>query len=103
MEQKKHSILNTKYIDLKNLLISKKYKETENIVKKELSINENKLDAQLWVFLGEALMYQGFGKIAAKVFNRAWLLDPNAQWVEGVKRVLENIEEGSEREDIVNF
>jgi len=100
MEKEKDISLNIGCIEIKNLLVCKKFKEAENKVKIELIKKDKKIDAQLWVYLGEALMHQGFGKAASKVFNRAWLLDPNAQWVESIKGVLENVKQGSEKEDI---
>ncbi|WP_248929955.1 glycosyltransferase [Paenibacillus hamazuiensis] len=58
------------------------------------------IDAQAWVFLGEALMRQGFGVAAQKVFNRAWILDPEAAWVQGINRELRKTTPGTERPDI---
>ena len=60
-------------------LKQRRYKAAE-IAAKDL-IRLNSLDAQVWVFLGEALMHQGYGDAANKVFQRAWLLDPEATWV----------------------
>lgn len=100
MCQEKEITSKTRYVEIKNLLISKKYREAENMVKEEFNNNYKKLDGQLWVFLGESLMYQGFGKAAGQIFNRAWLLDPNAQWIYSVKSALKNVEEGAKREDI---
>lgn len=42
--------------------------------------------AQLWVFLGESLEHQGLEREAWASYDRAWMLDPEASWVEGVQR-----------------
>lgn len=63
-------------------------------------LRHSPLSAQVWVLLGESLMHQGLGGIAWKVFNRAWLLDPEALWVPSVKKALEGRPKGTFRQDI---
>jgi tetratricopeptide (TPR) repeat protein len=58
------------------------------------------LEAQPWVFLGQALLKQGYGTAARKVFDRAWLLDPEASWVAQIQLELQGTPEGSPRADI---
>ncbi|WP_192811454.1 glycosyltransferase [Alicyclobacillus hesperidum] len=41
-----------------------------------------KLNAQLWEFLGEALEHLGEYDAAWAAYDRAWLLDPQAEWAE---------------------
>lgn len=79
-------------------LKQRRYKAAE-IAAKDL-IRLNSLDAQVWVFLGEALMHQGYGDAANKVFQRAWLLDPEATWVVPVMDALKSVPLGDERVDI---
>lgn len=80
------------------LLKQKNYKEAELEAKER--IRANSLEAQNWVFLGEALMHQGYGSAATKAFYRAWLLDPEATWVVPVLDALKEIPSGDERLDI---
>lgn len=80
------------------LLKQKNYKEAELAAKEH--IRANSLEAQNWVFLGEALMHQGYGSAATKAFYRAWLLDPEATWVVPVLDLLKEIPAGDERVDI---
>jgi len=54
------------------------------------------LTAQLWVYLGEALLRLGYGRAAGKAFERASLLDPQAAWVEAVDAALRNVADGPE-------
>ncbi|NMP23567.1 glycosyltransferase family 2 protein [Sulfobacillus harzensis] len=44
-------------------------------------LGRNRVEAQAWVFLGEALEHQGQGPAAWRCFERAWILDPQAAWV----------------------
>ncbi len=57
-------------------------------------LQSNPLSTQAWVYLGEALIKQGFGQAARKVFNRASLLDPQAIWVDKVHSALSHVEDG---------
>jgi glycosyltransferase involved in cell wall biosynthesis len=79
-------------------LQQQRYKEAE-LAAKDL-IRGNPLEAQNWVFLGEALMHQGYGNAANKAFQRAWLLDPEAAWVVPVVEALKSVPPGVERVDI---
>jgi glycosyltransferase involved in cell wall biosynthesis len=63
-------------------------------------IRKAPLFPQLWVLLGEALLHRQYGKAASRAFNRAWLLDPQANWVERVFQQLKSIPAGVERPDI---
>ncbi|WP_159883632.1 glycosyltransferase family 2 protein [Paenibacillus puerhi] len=65
-----------------------------------LSIRQQPLAPQSWTLLAEALLHQGFGSAAKRAFGRAWLLDPQADWVAHVHRHLEHAPPGPRREDI---
>lgn len=56
--------------------------------------------AQGWTLLGEALLHQGFGAAAGRVFHRAWLLDPEASWVEQARQAVGRSPQGPPRPDI---
>jgi glycosyltransferase involved in cell wall biosynthesis len=75
-----------------------RYKDAE-LESKEY-IRANPLDGQGWVMLGESLLHQGYGQAAKRVFNRAWLLDPEAAWVKEIFEVLSRTPDGDERDDI---
>jgi hypothetical protein len=73
------------------------------IQSEKLSINlikENPLNAQGWLYLAESLAFQGFGQTAEKVFQRAWLLDPQAAWIDQAQVDLKKADLGKRREDI---
>ncbi|MDR6878880.1 glycosyltransferase [Bacillus sp. 3255] len=78
-----------------------RYKEAEYTAKDLIRVKP--LEAQSWVYLGEALMHQGCGRAATQVFNRAWLLDPEAAWVVSVFEALKKIPDGDERDDIAGL
>lgn len=63
-------------------------------------LKHDPLHAQWWVFLGEALLHQGYKEAAAQVFDRAWLLDPDAAWVKSVYTHLATMEDRLPRFDI---
>lgn len=63
-------------------------------------IKDNPLNAQMWLYLAEALAFQGYGKTAEKVFQRAWLLDPQAVWVDQALEDIKQADLGKERKDI---
>ena len=63
-------------------------------------IKANPLNAQVWLYLAEALAFQGYGQTAQKVFERAWLLDPQAIWVEQAQADLKQEDLGITRKDI---
>jgi glycosyltransferase involved in cell wall biosynthesis len=79
-------------------LKTQRYKEAEQLSVEVLQ--HNRLFAQAWVYLGEALMHQGFGKAARMVFDRAWLLDPQSGWVHAVYQAVRNVPDGPERASI---
>ncbi|GEO26216.1 hypothetical protein AAC03nite_20010 [Alicyclobacillus acidoterrestris] len=45
-------------------------------------LHKDRLNAQAWSFLGQAMVGLGNGKMAKLCFDRAWLFDPFATWVE---------------------
>ncbi|HZG74816.1 MAG TPA: glycosyl transferase family 2, partial [Paenibacillus sp.] len=63
-------------------------------------LRANRLQPQLWVSLGEALLHRGYVGAARRCFDRAWLLDPEAHWVEEAAARLEGRADGEERVDI---
>jgi cellulose synthase/poly-beta-1,6-N-acetylglucosamine synthase-like glycosyltransferase len=79
-------------------LQSQRYKEAETLSVEILQ--HNRLVAQVWVYLGEALMHQGYGKAARRVFDRAWLLDPQSGWVHAVHQAVRDVPDGPERASI---
>jgi|GEM_PF-1718505 tetratricopeptide (TPR) repeat protein len=79
-------------------LRQKQYRTAERLALDLLQ--SSPLSAQLWCWLGEALLHQGFGKAARRVFDRAWLLDPFAAWTETAYRALERTPPGADRPDI---
>jgi glycosyltransferase involved in cell wall biosynthesis len=76
----------------------KQFKEAEKL--SIALIKQNPLDSQAWVFLGETLYYQGYKKSSNQVFQRAWLLDPEARWVDGVFNRIKLMEDDLPRIDI---
>ena len=66
-------------------------------------IKTNPLDAQVWLYLAEAIAFQGYGQTAEKIFQRAWLLDPQAAWIEQAKVDLKQEDLGKTRKDIENL
>lgn len=73
-------------------LRGKRYAEAERLASGLLQ--SQPLLAQAWVFLGEALMHQGYGLAAQRAFDRGWLLDPQAGWVAGVRQALAKVPPG---------
>ncbi len=73
-------------------LRDKQYKQAEQAAIEILQ--GNLLSSQSWVYLGEALLQQGFGQAARAVFSRASLLDPQATWVGAVKKALSQVQDG---------
>lgn len=63
-------------------------------------IRAHQHDAQAWVYLGEALLRQGNGQMASRVFRRAHMLDPEAAWVQSVNAELAKARSGYTRTDI---
>lgn len=63
-------------------------------------LRANRLDAQGWVLLGEALARRSYGHSARRCFRRAWLLDPLAAWAENIERMVSKAPAGDERADV---
>ncbi|WP_409343492.1 glycosyltransferase [Paenibacillus sp. MBLB4367] len=63
-------------------------------------LREFPLDAQCWVFLGEALLHRGYGGMAGLAFDRARLLDPHAAWTDDAKAAVGQAPAGDMRIDI---
>ncbi|MFH5186807.1 hypothetical protein ACHHV8_31795 [Paenibacillus sp. TAB 01] len=59
---------------IQDALLRQKYPEAERLAAAALQLS--RLDGQLWLMLGEALLHQGFGHAARAVFDRAWLFGP---------------------------
>ncbi|MBP1995712.1 glycosyltransferase [Paenibacillus eucommiae] len=78
---------------LQQALIDKQYNHAEKVALELLRINP--FAAQVWVYLGEALLHQGYGQTARAVFERGWLLDPQATWVGAVQQALAQSGEGA--------
>ncbi|UKS23993.1 glycosyltransferase [Paenibacillus sp. HWE-109] len=83
---------------LSSFLTDKQFALAETELKQALA--KNPLDAQLWVMLGETLLLQNQGQAAKRVFDRAWLLDPQAQWAAHIYKRLDELAAGEPREDI---
>lgn len=84
---------------IESLLLSGDFQNSEKLC---VNILKNSpIIAQLWVYLAEALMQQGFVAAARKTFNRAWLLDPEAAWVSAVQAAMaKQVDNGKVRPDI---
>jgi len=78
---------------MKQLLQQRHYRQAEHAAMERL--REDSLNGQAWVYLGEALLQQGCGTAARRVFERAWLLDPQAAWVPAVQQALAGTPPGS--------
>lgn len=83
---------------IKEALQRQEYLQAERLAKARL--DEDPLDAPSWAYLGEALMHRGYSAAAHMVFERAWLLDPEAMWRPRIQSELRKREAGSERYDI---
>ncbi|MBO9605004.1 MAG: glycosyltransferase [Paenibacillaceae bacterium] len=84
--------------DAANALREGRFREAEELA---ISwIGTYKHDAQAWVYLGEALLRQGNGLMANRVFRRAHMLDPEAAWVHSVNAELAKANGGRVRSDI---
>lgn len=64
------------------------------------AVSQKPLEAQLWVMLGETLLLQKQAGAAKRVFDRAWLLDPQAKWVNHIYKHLQQMPLGDPRTDI---
>ena len=75
--------------DIRQSLQQEQYSIVEKLATELIQIHPHA--AQAWVYLGEALLHQGYGGAAKAVFNRAWLLDPQATWVEAVEAAVAKV------------
>jgi tetratricopeptide (TPR) repeat protein len=83
--------------------IMRALKEGEYVQAEKLAIQFlqiTKIVPQGWVFLGEALLRQGFKHAAKCVFQRALLLDPLGSWEQSVIAALDKLEDDEPRTDI---
>lgn len=64
------------------------------------AIRQKPLEAQLWVMLGETLLLQHQAGAAKRVFDRAWLLDPQAKWVNHIYPRMQQMPQGDPRPDV---
>jgi cytochrome c-type biogenesis protein CcmH/NrfG len=94
----KQAIAEGKYASIIEALKEKRYKDAEREAITEVKAHPT--EAQGWVLLGEALLQQGIGLTAAHIFERAWLLDPEAVWVGAVQKALGEIKNPTARYDI---
>jgi tetratricopeptide (TPR) repeat protein len=92
------SRMNVSYKPVVEALQRRRYSEAEALAKQLIRLTP--LEGQGWVLLGEALLHQGFGLAARDVFERAWILDPEANWVKPVGELLLRAEDGALRNDI---
>jgi hypothetical protein len=76
----------------------KQYKEAEQLATEV--VKAAPLVAQGWVLLGEALLRQDIGVTAAMIFERAWLLDPEAVWIGAVQKALRAIKKPIRKEEV---
>ncbi|MFC5530761.1 glycosyltransferase [Cohnella yongneupensis] len=83
---------------LANLIYERRYGEAERLGK--IHVQHYPIDGQGWVLLGEALLMQGFGYAASQLFNRAYLLDPEAKWMPQMQLELERAPRGEHCPDI---
>ncbi|WDL95308.1 TPR domain-containing glycosyltransferase [Alicyclobacillus sp. ALC3] len=72
--------------DVQELLTNGRYQEAKDAT--IAFLQEEKLVAQMWVWLGEALEHLGDKAGAWKAYDRACLLDPQATWVARVEQRL---------------
>lgn len=77
---------------------ARRYTEAERLG--TAHVRQYPIDGQGWVLLGEALMMQGYGHAAESLFNRAYLLDPEAKWMPHMKQELNRVPGGAGRPDI---
>lgn len=89
---------NNKHQRIINALVQREFRAAENMAIE--AINKNKLDPQLWLYLTEALAFQGFSITARKTLERALLLDPQAPWVNQAKHDIEKNDQKLERDGI---
>ncbi|CAB1127846.1 conserved protein of unknown function [Candidatus Hydrogenisulfobacillus filiaventi] len=68
---------------MKDLLLARDYRRAVDEGRALLA--EDPRNAQAWVFLGEGLEQLGQKRAAWACYNRGWMLDPAAGWVEAAK------------------
>ncbi|WP_039837865.1 glycosyltransferase [Paenibacillus sonchi] len=83
---------------LSDLILSEQYEEAEQSGKKH--VREFPIDPQGWLLLGEALMKQGHGQAAQKLFNRSVLLDPKATWMSFMQKELQKVPLGEVSDEL---
>ncbi|REE56312.1 tetratricopeptide repeat protein [Paenibacillus taihuensis] len=83
---------------IRQALTVRKFKLAEKLALD--SLRSQPLIAQNWVFLGEALLHQGYAQEAGRAFERGSLLDPQAQWTGEVEKVLAGKPPGESRADL---
>lgn len=89
---------NNKHQHIINALVQREFRVAENMAIQ--AINKSKLDPQLWLYLTEALAFQGFSITAKKTLKRALLLDPQAPWIDQAERDIEINDQKLERDGI---
>src|SRR5690606_31126928 len=90
------TVMKNEEIDtIKLVLRNKQYSEAELLAIEALKLHPRQ--AQMWVHLGETLLGQGYGQAARAVFDRAWMLDPQAPWVDAVQSALAGMSPGPAR------
>jgi hypothetical protein len=95
---KKQSTITELHAPIIEALQAKRYIDAECLACE--AVQAAPLVAQGWVFLGEALLQQGIGITAAQIFERAWLLDPEAVWTGAVQKALHAIKKPT-KSDVV--
>lgn len=80
-------------MSIQKLIEQKKADEAIPLLQSELE--SNILWAQGWVWLGDCFLWNKQGTAATMAYERAWILDPQANWVEGVYQILETTPNGS--------
>lgn len=90
--------LRSLYEPIIKVLKDKQYVQAEELAIEFLHLT--KIVPQGWVFLGEALLRQGFKHAAQRVFQRALLLDPLGAWEQAVTTELDKLEDDEPRADI---
>ncbi|MHC1724295.1 MAG: glycosyltransferase [Aminipila sp.] len=86
------------YENIIESLKNKQFQKAETLSIEALK-NDN-LNAQIWLYLAEALVFQGYGASAEAVFKRAWLLDPEAVWIENARMDLQRSDKTRVKEGI---
>ena len=85
------------YDNIIESLLNKQFARAEELSVRALA--KDHFNAQLWLYLAEALCFQGYGASAMAVFNRAWILDPDAMWIAQAAEDLKKSNIGRFREE----